>query len=107
MTEQRRKPEKPESGGGDVWEDIAVVVVVAALWALAYHRFRPKVEHWLHRHHGLDLSAVVGSGTGWSGHILDIAAVVAGLVLLVALVRGWRRIRGRTDRPRKTWRELR
>lgn len=97
-----------KSSNDGVWENILLVVVFGALGVVGYRKVKPTVEGWL-SDHGVPVGDVADRATSAPLELfIDIAAVVLGITLLVALWRGWRRLRGRRKdddrRKRKLWR---
>lgn len=89
-----------------VWENILLVVVFGALAVFGYRKLKPHVESWL-LDHNVDLGGLIDrAGSAPADWFIDAAAVVIGLTLLVALWRGWRKVRGRGDGKKKArvWR---
>lgn len=78
-----------------VWEDIVLVVVFGAFAVLGYRRLKPKVEGWLECH-GIHIGDLTDQARSVPLELLvDVGAAVLGITLLVALWRGWRKVRGR------------
>lgn len=89
-----------------VWEDLLIMVLVGAGVVYGYHRLKPKVEGWLDDH-GVHIGGIAHhTGSVSLDTWVDIGAILLGIVLLVTIWRGWRKVRhrdGRKGRGRKVW----
>lgn len=82
----------------EVWENLVVFVVLGGLAVFGYHKVKPMVEGWLKQH---DVVHLLGSIS--VDRILDIAAAIIGLLIVLFLVQAWRRVRGRGRKGRRVW----
>ncbi|MGH3094720.1 MAG: hypothetical protein ACRDMV_01810 [Streptosporangiales bacterium] len=92
-------------GDNEVWENLVLFVVLGGLAVFGYRKVKPVIEGWL-RQHGIQLDEVVhslGSVSISLDRVIDIAALVLGLFLLITVLVAWHRFRSRRRKHRRVW----
>lgn len=92
-----------ERDDNEVWENLVLFIVLGGLAVFGYHKLKPVIEGWL-KGHGVRLDQVVHSlGSISLDRVIDIAALILGLFLLITLLLAWRRLRGRKRKHHRVW----
>lgn len=94
-----------ERDDNEVWGNLVIFIVLGGLAVVGYRKIKPIAEHWL-RQHGIQLDEVIrslGSVSISLDRIIDIAAAILGLFLLITVVVAWHRFRRRRRNHRRVW----
>lgn len=89
----------------EVWENLVIFIVLGGLAVLGYRKVKPVIEHWLHQH-GIQVDEVVrflGSVSISLDRVIDIAALILGIFLMITVLVTWHRLRRRKRSRHRVW----